>query len=521
MPIRPSRRARALTLLLIGASLGSGCARLPRRGLAAPGRPGRGDAVPLLADAADRSGPGRVRLESADAARDLARLPADGPSRAVRDADGDEEVDGDLDLTRPRAGRAGEGGGPTAAAEEEGRDEDFPKSDLLVRALHLEGSPLKLYGWVQGDFEGNPRLSSDGANFGITPGSLANRFLVPQVYLVAEKPVRNDDALDFGFRLDSLAGTDWQVFHSAGLFEHAFAPNSFGYDPVQMYAEVHLPILTRGGVDIKGGRFYALPGYEDGQAPARPLMSTGYLFNYAHPFTHFGTMSVWHVTDQLNLYSGVVNGWDRWINRRDRWGYAGGAGWDSADGRTNLTLTVNYGPNQLPALGAPNPFGLRTSGIPPGLTLRHRRGRRDPDADNDLALFTAVLVHEWTDDFSTVLEADEGFESGLFRPSPGPAAPGGPNHSATYYGLSGWALYELTDHLTGVARAEVFRDNDGIRTGFDDTFYEATIGLIYKPRPWLWLRPEARYDWADRAHPFDDGHSRDQFTLGFDVIFLF
>ena len=43
-----------------------------------------------------------------------------------------------------------------------------------------------------------------------------------------------------------------------------------GYDPVQLYGEVHLPWLTKGGVDVKGGRFYALTGYEDGRAPARP-----------------------------------------------------------------------------------------------------------------------------------------------------------------------------------------------------------------------------------------------------------
>jgi hypothetical protein len=48
-----------------------------------------------------------------------------------------------------------------------------------------------------------------------------------------------------------------------------------------------------------------------------------------------------------------------------------------------------------------------------------------------------------------------------------------------------------------------------------------TLGLIYKPRPWLWVRPEARYDWAQFAHPFSDGTRSSQLTLAIDVIVQF
>jgi hypothetical protein len=459
------------------------------------------------------------------------KAPADPPRKPddTRRADRDEgwpdpprvAAADDPNLSRPRAERRGEGGGPSRAEEEEDEEEEeedeldgYIKPNLLNDLLRLDDSPVKLFGWVQGSFTANPRLSSDGQNFGVNPNNLANAWTFQQVYFVVEKRVAEGDQPDLGFRFDNLFGNDWQNFHAVGLFDRAFRVDHFGYDPVQMYGELHLPWLTLGGLDIKGGRFYSLAGYEDGMAPSRPLLSTGYLFSYAHPFTQFGMMTTWHLTDRINLYNGAVNGWDRWINQHYKWGYAGGASWDSADERTNLALTINWGPDQIsrdPATAAAQD-GVQAQAARPAVPGRRPLGF----GGKDTGLFTTVLTHEWTEDFSTIIEADQAFQNAV----PG-IGPGGRPQNASWYGLSGWALYDLTDRLTGVGRAEVFRDNNGVRTGFADTFYETTLGLIYKPRPWLWLRPEARFDWAQKTHPYDDARHSDQFTFGFDLIFLF
>jgi hypothetical protein len=116
-----------------------------------------------------------------------------------------------------------------------------------------------------------------------------------------------------------------------------------------------------------------------------------------------------------------------------------------------------------------------------------------------------------------------------FRDRPTPRPPGSTNGQGThasYYGLAGCFLCAVSEALTGVARAEVFRDNNGLLTGFSDNFYEATIGLIHKPVVWFWLRTEARVDRAEFSHPFniDDSNDRGtnyQFTFGMDAIFLF
>jgi hypothetical protein len=431
--------------------------------------------------------------------------------------DGEQEDQQDTNLDRPRAERRGGGGGPTKIKEEEGErpeteEEEF-KSDLLIKLLGMEESDISIFGWLQGSFTGNPARPRDGINFGVTPNSHANTFQFEQLYFVVEKLPRLDGNVNLGFRVDNLFGTDWTQFHMNGLFDNVFPINGFGWDPIQFYGEVHLPILSDGGIDIKGGRFYALPGYEAGQAPARPLPSGSYLFGYSHPFTHFGLMSIWHATDQLNLYNGVVNGWDRWIDQNYRWGYSGAVSWDSKDDRTNLTVTYNVGPNQFPRFFAAN-YQLAPNGVPAPPFLARRRNLSY--GSNNALLFTTVLIHQWTEKFTLIGETDQGFETNI--PSIGPS---GTTQNASWYGLAGWFLYQFTEKITGVYRAEVFRDNNGARTGFDTTYYEMTLGGIYKPRSWFWLRPEIRWDWTPETRVFDDGQARHQFTIGFDAIFLF
>jgi len=324
---------------------------------------------------------------------------------------------------------------------------------------------------------------------------------------------KQNDRINLGFRVDNLLGNEWQNFHSTGLFDNAFRLDHVGFDLVQLYGEIHLPVLTRGGLDVKGGRFFALSGYVNGPAPMRPLLSSSYVDYYANPFTLFGVLTTLHLTDQITLYNGAVNGWDRWIDAHDKWNYTGGFTWFSGDGRTEWTITVDSGPSQFPRFLPPTlvPFPTGTVPIPPLV------GRRNPDYSRDIrTLVTSVVGHEWTNNFTTIVETDLGYEDNI----PG-LGPGGTGRNTSWYGAAGWFLYDLAEKLTGVYRAEFFSDVQGARTRVSDTFYETTLGLIYRPRSWLWVRPEARFDWAARTHPFNEGRSGSQFTFGFDMITLF
>jgi hypothetical protein len=91
-----------------------------------------------------------------------------------------------------------------------------------------------------------------------------------------------------------------------------------------------------------------------------------------------------------------------------------------------------------------------------------------------------------------------------------------------WYGFGNWFLYEFDPKLTAVWRSEIFRDDDGVIFGTAaNTYYEMTLGLICKPRPWFWLRPEVRFDWSQTGTPYDDGRSGSQITLNVDAILLY
>ena len=422
------------------------------------------------------------------------------------------------DLTLPADERGLGGGAPTEVeAEAEAAAQPQAISTLLMRALMMRDSPVKIYGWIQNSYTGNANGRGNGLNFGVEPNALANQWMGNQYYLVVENPLEQTDWVNFGFRIDNMFGNDWQFNYMQGLFNRAFPPGHFaGFDLSQLYGEVHLPILTPGGLDVKGGLWYTLAGYEQVPAIARPLLSVPYMFNYGQPFRHVGVVTTLHLTPRLNLFNGTINGWDRWVNENYIWGYIGGFAWTSRDAKTNVAFTCVWGPDQFPHFLAANQPIYPTGYINiPGLARRPDPGY----ASNERTLFTTVITHKWNEKLTQVVEADQAWELNV----PGLASGGrnGASRTAEWFGLCNWFLYQFTPKVTGVWRSEVFWDPTGDRTGSADTYYEMTLGAIYKPKDYIWIRPEARYDWAQFGKPYSNDTRSSQFTLGFDVIFLF
>ena len=216
---------------------------------------------------------------------------------------------------------------------------EAPTPLLLNTFLGLEDSPVRTYGWIENTFTGNANGTPRGlSNFNVFPNSLANQWQGNQYYLVLENPIEANDMVNLGFRFDTLFGNDWQFTKMYGMFDRAFTKNQFaGLDLPQLYGEIHLPILTPGGLDIKGGRFYSPAGYSAVPAIARPFLTVPNSMNYT-PFTFFGTLATLHLTERINLYAGTTNGFDRWIDRSYKWGMLGFCTWKSRDEKTNVTL---------------------------------------------------------------------------------------------------------------------------------------------------------------------------------------
>lgn len=415
------------------------------------------------------------------------------------------------DLNLPAAERTFGGGEPTFSAltgelqqvEEEAEASVTP----LMRFLGLEESPWAIYGWIQNSFTANPSFPADRINFGVTPNYRSNDWLGNQYYTVLENALEREGQFNLGGRLDFLFGHDWEFNKMRGVFDGAFASGQFaGIDLPQFYLDMHLPILTEGGVDVKFGRWYTLHGYEVVPAIGRPLLSVPYMFTFGQPFTHWGVMTTWNVNDNLVVYNGIPQGWDTFQIESRAWGYMGGFSWTGFEDKLNLTFIFSRNAhtyNRLfidqSGLLAPNNFGY---------------------SNNNINLFTTVLSYQWSDRLTQVMETDQGLENGI--PEFVAGTPEN-NIDGRWYSFGNWFLYDFTgeDKLTGVWRSEIFWDPNGIRTGANDRYYEMTLGLIYKPCEYLWIRPEARYDWAQFGTPYNAGVSDSQFTYGFDVILLY
>ncbi len=528
----PSRTSRMPTLL-VAAWIGFGW--IPAATAQAPGLPGgRGEFVlpPLPGEPAPTAAVDPAVRRAQDPARTLPDALPSGPSGTNPPAagSGSPSAGSPGNPAGPGGGNAALGGGAespgsgstasTAAAVNaptpaESGATAAPRTNFLARFLGIQDAPVQVYGWIENSYTGNtngrPRNDS---NFSVFPNHLADAWQGNQYYLVLEKTLAATDMVNFGGRFDTLFGNDWQFTKSYGLFDRAFKPNSFpGVDLPQIFGEVHLPVLTKNGLDIRGGRFYSLAGFENVQAIKRPLLSVPYLFNYT-PFTLFGVLTTLHVNERINIYNGAVNGWDRWIDQNYRYSYLGGFSYNSRDLKTSVTTILLTGPDQLPRFAPANsPF------LPTGVvTNAQLQGKVDPYyAGNWRTYLDTTVTHTWNARLTEAAEAFFVHETNV----PGLGPNGSVNRESAWYGGAHWFLYQITEKLQGVWRAEIFRDNNGAATGSADNYYEVTLGLPYKPRPWLWIRPEARYDRAQYHHPYNDGTRSGQLTLAFDVIVQF
>jgi hypothetical protein len=149
----------------------------------------------------------------------------------------------------------------------------------------------------------------------------------------------------------------------------------------------------------------------------------------------------------------------------------------------------------------------------------------------DEYLHSLVLKHQMTERLLYVIQSDYGYAN---------AAAG--LDDADWYGINQYLLYALGEKWSAGMRIEWFRDDDGTRVlgmgnldaqgwtglpGFNGSFTQLTLGLNWKPKFNILVRPEARWDWYNGSTnlggqlPFDDGNSSSQITLATDVVIMF
>jgi hypothetical protein len=345
----------------------------------------------------------------------------------------------------------------------------------------------RAYGWVEAGYTGSstgpgllrvqPRLNRFG-----------DEFLLNQIGLAIGKPLRQD-VFDLGFSMFYVAGADAALEQSRGGLDDRPGNPRFSHDFQELALDVHLPILTEGGMDVKVGRMIAIIGYSCFLAPYRPLYSADYQFYYAQDTAFTGFLTNLHVNDRIDIWNGMTLGANTFFTTRgaDSFCYVGQVNaWVTEERRTRLTGSLYAGPDALlPAPGLGGDF----------MTMVELR-----------------LQQNWDERWTQVVQSNMGWETGT------------PVGTGTFYGLNTIVIHHMVPSLDTILRADWFTDPEGTRTGFDTDYAALTLGANWHPFPSLEVRPEIRLDVAGEpvfGPAGSPGGHRTQLTGGLGILWKF
>jgi hypothetical protein len=368
---------------------------------------------------------------------------------------------------------------------------------------------FKISGWIDSGITINPATPQDNQNFGRFFDDRANEPLLNQLVINFERALAPQPGeFDWGFKLQFMYGSDARYIHSLGLFSDTAATSIIQPDLVEGYLNLHFPIISEDGLDLKLGKFVTLEGVETIDPRANFFYSHTYIFNVGIPFNHTGALATFHATKWLDLYSGITRGVNTSIeDNNDSVSFHGGVGLNLLDGKLTILATTSIGPE------TPN-------------------NNHDQSYFNDIAITAKI-----TDKFASLTDLNYALNE---------------VSDAQAFGIAQYFTYAINSWLTAGIRGEIFWDDDGFyvfsfannhdlmralegeptidpRTvgGGKTTYGAITAGVnikppMPKPLAGLTIRPEIRYDCSlNDTRPFNNSRDRDQFTAGIDFIVTF
>ncbi len=360
---------------------------------------------------------------------------------------------------------------------------------------------LSIRGWLNGGFIGNTSSPNSKFNGPYNAVDRSNEAMFNQAYLITEYGLPRCGC-GIGGRVDLLYGEDFFLAESIGMEKRPdgsprWNNEYYGLAIPQAYVSFGSEELS-----VQVGHFYSVVGYEGVMAPDNFFYSKAYSYQFAGPFTHWGTQANWRPSDSCTVTGGLHNGWDALDRASDSIGFVGKIRFDSQSTGAWSSFAIVTGDDFS------DPAGIL------GSTAFTNRTRYSWLAGLPLADRLDYVFHHWLG-----LQEDGGLA----------------NTRAWWYGIDQYLYYTISNHWQAGARFEWFRDEDGTRVGlnrarnlnnppFPGSFYSLSLGLNWKPTGNLVIRPEVRADWYDgdaAPSPFQDGTNDSQFMLGFDGILMF
>lgn len=384
---------------------------------------------------------------------------------------------------------------PTASSIALAEDDD----SSLAKKLDLS-----LYGYVEASYTQNLNNPSTGVNSSRSFDGDANSFRPNMAQIVLEKVASSEGAMTdrAGFRVKLNAGEDAK-----------FTGGNTGsdeFDFQEAYVQYIAPIEN--GVTFQAGRMNTLIGYEVIESPLNPNFSRSFLFGMGEPFTVTGFRASYDFSDSVSFAASAINSFTGL----------------QADNNSSKSIEA------LLSLSPMDNVGISVFGFwgPEGV-----RGEKDADR----VQVGGILDVQVTDQLELVLEGYYGNQAnarrtvdrGEDREKSGFA----PGVNARWNGVAGYFIYDFTEQWGLHVRGEVFEDAAAFFScgggggnamacpegaAADQTLWETTWTVQYKPVPNLITRAEFRYDKSDRL-TFQDGAGvgNNQTTLAAEAIFLF
>ena len=273
-----------------------------------------------------------------------------------------------------------------------------------------------------------------------------------------------------GYKLKLSFGETAKFIHASGL-----GKTDDEFDLTEAYIQYLAPIGK--GLKFTFGKFATYHGAEVIEAKDNPNYSRSFLFNYAIPFTHTGLMIGYPVSDVVNVSVHIVNGWDN-FNDNNKSKTLGTSIAISPMEQLSMNFNLMYGPE------------------------------KDDNNHDNRFLFDWAGTVKPVKNLSFILNTDYATEQH--------SAPDG--GTAKWYGIAGIARYDFSERYSLSARAEYFRDQDGVRTGTAQSLKEITITPEIRLVQGLIVRPEYRHDWSDER-VFDSNSKKNQDTIALAVMY--
>ena len=372
---------------------------------------------------------------------------------------------------------------------------------------------INVYGWVTG---GANFSSSSHSNMPEAYWFSPNDVVLDQFLFRIERGVDTvqKDHIDWGFRSSFLYGTDYRYMTAGGWFEWQLLRynQKYGFDPTEQYVDVYIPWIADGTI-VRVGRWIACPDIETQFSVDNYMGSHSLLFTF-DTYTQTGIMVTHLLNRNWMVQWGVHAGTDMapWYKGAVPTGVLG-VRWVSDSNNDSIYLVLN---------------SINTA------KFQRFTYYGQPAGHDNFDYLVGTWQHRFTESgsihtkteayFMWQFDAVLGGTPSLGKPDTwgGGGGMGAdiPGMSKTY-GVVNYTMFQLSKKTYATVRNEVWRDEQGERTGFPSTYSSHTLGLSYQITDTLMVRPEIGYFHSYDAKAFDLGKKNFLWQAGVDMTVRF